>query len=54
MTDLTTEEERPHNSTLAIGGGSSLPDSFLVAESSVIRSNFSAEKPARHQSANRH
>ena len=34
------------NSTLAIGGVSSPLDSFVVAESSVLRTNFSAEKPA--------
>jgi len=37
MTDLTTEEKRPHNSILAIGGVSSPLDSFVVAESSVLR-----------------
>jgi len=41
------------NSTLAIGGGSSPLDSFVVAESSVLRTNFCAEKPAHRQSANR-
>jgi len=35
-----------YNSTLAIGGVSSPLDSFVVAESSVLRSNFCAEKPA--------
>jgi len=53
MTDLTTEEKRPHNSTLAIGGGSSPLDSF-IAESSVLRTNFCAVKPAHRQSANRY
>ena len=53
MTDLTTEEKRPHNSTLAIGGVSSQLDSFVVAESSVLRTNFCAVKPAHRQSANR-
>ena len=53
MTDLTTEEKRTHNSTLAIGGVSSPLDSFVVAESSVLRTNFCAEKPAHRQSANR-
>jgi len=42
------------NSTLAIGGGSSPLDSFVVAESSVLRTNFCAEKPAHRQSANRY
>jgi hypothetical protein len=41
------------NSTLAIGGVSSPLDSFVVAESSVLRTNFCAEKPAHRQSANR-
>jgi hypothetical protein len=41
------------NSTLAIGGVSSSLDSFVVAESSQLRTNFCAEKPAHRQSANR-
>jgi hypothetical protein len=41
------------NSTLAIGGVTSPLDSFVVAESSVLRTNFCAEKPAHRQSANR-
>ena len=41
------------NSTLAIGGVSSPFDSFVVAESSVLRTNFCAEKPAHRQYANR-
>jgi hypothetical protein len=39
------------NSTLAIGGVSSPLDSFVVAESSVLRTNFCAKKPAHRQSA---
>jgi hypothetical protein len=46
-------ESRTHNSTLAIGGVSSLLDSFVVAESSVLRIKLSAEKPAHRQSAKR-
>ncbi|MFN9998868.1 MAG: hypothetical protein ACK52X_04515 [bacterium] len=46
------------NSTLAIGGVSSLLDSFVVVESSVLRtnpdSNRDAEKPSHRQSANRY
>ena len=42
------------NSTLAIGGVSSPLDSFVVAESSVLRTNFSAENPANRQSAKRY
>ena len=52
----TTEMTRipAHNSTLAIGGVSSPLDSFVVAESSVLRTNFCAEKPAHRQSAKRY
>ena len=42
-----------HNSTLAIGGVSSPLDNFEVAESSVLRSNFCAEKPAHRQAPKR-
>jgi hypothetical protein len=42
-----------YNSTLAIGGVSSPHDSFVVAESSVLRTNFCTEKPAHRQSAKR-
>jgi hypothetical protein len=41
------------NSTLAIGGVSSPLDSFVVADSSVLRTNFCVKKPAHRQSANR-
>lgn len=41
------------NSKLAIGGDSFPLDSFSVAESSVIRTNFCAEKTAHRQSAER-
>ena len=52
----TTEMTRmpAHNSTLAIGGVSSPLDSFEVAESSVLRTNICAEKPAHRQSAKRY
>ncbi len=51
---LTTDKEaRTHNSTLAIGGVSCSEDNLLVAESSVLRTNFCAEKPAHRQSAKR-
>jgi hypothetical protein len=43
-----------HNSTLAIGGVPSPLDSFEVAESSVLRTNFCAEKPAHRQSSKRY
>lgn len=38
------------NSTLAISGVSSLLDSFVIAESSVLRMNICAENPARSDS----
>jgi len=48
------QESRPHNSTLAIGGVSSPLDSFVVTESSVLRTNFCAESPAHRKSAKRY
>jgi hypothetical protein len=56
MTDLpyNEKESRPHNSTLAIGGVPSPLDSFVLAESSVLRIKFCAEKPAHRQSAKRY
>ena len=47
------KESRTANSTLAIGGVSCSADSLVVAESSVLRTNFCAEKPAHRQSAKR-
>jgi len=49
----TTEKTPAGNSTLAIGGVSSPLDSFVVAESSGLRTNFCAKKPAHRQSAKR-
>ena len=46
-------KQRTANSTLAIGGVSSPLESFVVTESSVLRINFCAKKPAHRQSANR-
>jgi hypothetical protein len=51
---MTTERTTAYNSTLAIGGVSSPLDSFVVAESSFLRTNFCAEKPAHRQSAKRY
>jgi hypothetical protein len=51
-TNLWTESAAA-NSTLAIGGVPSPLDSFVVVESSVLRTNFCAEKPAHRQSAKR-
>ena len=46
-------EQRPANSTLAIGGVSSPLDSLVVAESSVLRTNFCAENPPLRQAQKR-
>jgi len=43
-----------HNSTLAIGGVPSPLDSFVVVESSQLRTNFCAEKPDYRQARNRY
>ena len=51
---LADKRKATHNSTLAIGWVSSPFDSFVVAESSVLRTNFCAEKPAHRQSAKRY
>jgi hypothetical protein len=50
---MTNERKTGANSTLPISGVPSQLDSFVVAESSVLRANFCAEKPAHRQSANR-
>ena len=42
------------NSTFAIGGVSCSSDTFVVAESSVLRINICAEKPAHRKSAKRY
>jgi hypothetical protein len=41
------------NSTFAIGGVSCSADSFVVAESSALRINICAKKPAHRKSAKR-
>ena len=48
-----TERTTTASSTLVIGGVSSPLDSFVIAESSILRTNFCAEKPAHRQSAKR-
>ena len=52
-TNHDRQESTGGNSTLAIGGVSSPLDSFVVAESLVLRTNFCGEKPAHRQSAKR-
>jgi hypothetical protein len=48
-----TDIKTAYNSTLAIGGVPSSLDSFVVTESSVLRTNICAKKPAHRQSAKR-
>lgn len=49
---LTNERETTGaNSTFAIGKVTSPFDSFVVTESSVLRMNICAVKPAHHKSA---
>jgi len=43
-----------YNSTFAISGVLCSADSFVVAESSVLRINICGEKPAYRKSANRY
>ncbi len=54
--DWTIDERRTTtgNSTFAIGGVSCSADSFVVPESSVLRINICAEKPAHRKSAKRY
>lgn len=54
MTTWTRDRKTGANSTLAIGGVSSPLDGFVVAESSVLRIKFSAEKPAHRKSEKRY
>ncbi len=48
-----TERRAATNSTFAIGGVSCSADSFVVAESSVLRINICGKNPAHRKSANR-
>jgi hypothetical protein len=50
----TADKKTAYNSTFAIGGVSYSADSFVVAESSVLRMNICAEKPAHRKSAKRY
>jgi hypothetical protein len=51
---LRTNSLAAYNSTFAIGGVSCSADSFVLAESSVLRINICAEKPAHRKSAKRY
>jgi len=46
-------EARTANSTFAIGGVSCSAESFVVAESFLLRINISGKKPAHRKSAKR-
>jgi len=46
-------EERPHNSTYPKGGVSCSGDTFVQAESSVLRMKFSGKNPALRVATNR-
>ncbi len=48
-----TKRRTGANSTFAIGGVSCSADSFVVAESSVLRINISGKNPAHRKSAKR-
>ena len=50
---MVGQESRTHNSTFAIGGVSCSADSFVVAESFVLRINISGKNPAHRKSAKR-
>ena len=53
MTTVDNREARTANSTFAIGGVSCSADSLVVAESFVLRINFSGKNPAHRKSAKR-
>ena len=50
---LVDRRKTAYNSTFAIGGVSCSADSFVVAESFVLRINICAEKPAYCKCAKR-
>jgi hypothetical protein len=51
---MVTEKTPAGNSTYPKGGVSCSADSFVVAESSVLRMKFSGKNPALRQSAKRY
>ena len=54
MTTSTDRQRAAGNSTFAIGGVSFSADSFVVAESFVLRIKFSGKNPAHRKSAKRY
>ncbi len=51
MTNHNDKEARRHNSTFAIGWVSCFTDTFVVAESSVLRMNICAKNPRLRKAA---
>lgn len=51
MTKLRTDRRTADNSTFAIGGVSCFADSFVLAESFVLRITICGKNPAHHKSA---
>lgn len=49
---MDVKNQRNANSTYTLGGVSCLADTFVQAESLVLRTNFSAKKPALRVAAN--
>lgn len=54
MTRTNRQESPTGNSTFAIGGVSCSADSFVVAESFVLRMNIGGKNPAHRKSAKRY
>jgi hypothetical protein len=52
--NMTKERKTPYNSTYPKGGVSCFADSFVIAESSVLRMKFSAKNPALRVAAKRY
>lgn len=52
--DMPMKIKAADNSTLSIGGVSSSLDSFVVADSSVLRMKFATKNPAHRQSVKRY
>jgi len=50
----TEKEQRRHNSTYPKGGVSCFADTFVQAESSVLRMKFYGKNPALRVAANRY
>ena len=53
-THILSESRASANSTFAIGGVSRSADSYVVAESLVLRIKFSGKNPAHRKSAERY